>query len=178
MPLPFSINTSIRERDRCIRWDVYKKDISICSKFVLAEWNKIVSDIYSDGEWNEFLSECEGYVQCYILYRCRDNKPIAFSFLLQEDDKGRVVSLHGGGWYKTVENTLLYYRGLIVLIRNLINKGLKVRTSCFNDNMVAKRFIRSVGFVQYMETSTRLLFWINEKRLYNSPIYKRIYQKL
>ena len=174
MPLPLSINTSIP--DSYVKWDVYKKDITIYSKFVLKEWNRIVSDIYSDDEWNNFLSECEGYVQCYILHRCKDNKPIAFSFLLQEDDKGHIVSLHGGGWCKTVENTLLYYRGIIVLIQDLINKGLKVRTSCFKDNMVAKRFLRSVGFVQYKETTTQYHFWINRQRLINSFIYKRIYR--
>ena len=140
MPLPLSINTSIP--DSYVKWDVYKKDITIYSKFVLKEWNRIVSDIYSDDEWNNFLSE----------------------------------SLHGGGWCKTVENTLLYYRGIIVLIQDLINKGLKVRTSCFKDNMVAKRFLRSVGFVQYKETTTQYHFWINRKRLINSFIYKRIYR--
>ena len=53
MPLPLSINTSIP--DSYVKWDVYKKDITIYSKFVLKEWNRIVSDIYSDDEWNNFL---------------------------------------------------------------------------------------------------------------------------
>lgn len=174
MPLPKIINRSFR--DTIIEWNVYKKDKAICSRFALNEWNKIVSDIYSDDEWNSYLLKCEGYVQCYILCKCKENKPVAFSFIMQEDDKGHVVSLHGGGWHKTVESTLLYYRGLIVLIQQLMHRGIKVHTSCFKNNVIAKRFLRSVGFVQYKETATSLLFWINEKRLYNSPIYKRIYQ--
>lgn len=152
--------------------------ISLCDKFSLDVWYTITADFDSESEWKDFLLEFSDYAQCYVFYRRRDHMPIAFAFFLQEDDKGKVVSVHGGGWYKTIECTMLYYRCYICLIQVLLNLKIKVRTACLKDNKVAERFIRSVGFVQYMETSTRLLFWINEKRLYNSPIYKRIYQKL
>lgn len=104
-----------------------------------------------------------------------DGTPIAFSFFLQEDDKGKVVSIHGGGWEHTVRDTLLYYRGFVLLLLALLNTGIKVRIVCRKENEVADRFVRSVGFVQYADTQTNTLFWINKRRLLNSKIYKRIF---
>ena len=172
MPLPFSMR-NLTITDDFIEWKSFSEsDLNVCNRFSLDTWHRIVEDFKSDEEWRTYLKEYADYAQCYILYKCSDEVPIAFSFFLQEDDKGKVVSIHGGGW--VYRNTLLYYRGFIVLIQGLLDAKFKVRTSCFKDNKVAERFIRSVGFVKYKETSTSLLFWINEKRLYSSKIYKRI----
>lgn len=151
--------------------------ISLCDKFSLNEWHTIIADFDSDLEWKDFLLEFSDYAQCYVFYRRRDHMPIAFAFFLQEDDKGKVVSVHGGGWCKTIECTMLYYRCYICLIQVLLNLKIKVRTACLKDNKVAERFIRSVGFVQYEETFTSYLFWINESRLKRSKIYKYIILK-
>ena len=172
MPLPSSVcNLSIT--DDFIEWNSFSESgLDVCNRFPLDTWHRIVEEFRSDDEWKRYLKEYSNYIQCYILYRCNDKVPIAFSFFLQEDEKGKVVSIHGGGWKH--RNTLLYYRGFIAMIQALLDAKIKVRTSCFKDNKVAERFIRSVGFVKYKETSTTLLFWINEKRLHESIIYKRI----
>ena len=51
-----------------------------------------------------------------MLYRKADDTPIAFAYIMEEDDKGKIVSYHGGGWGKSVANTLLFYRGMICLV--------------------------------------------------------------
>ena len=176
MPLPFRTKY-FHLKDDMILWIHHTKiKCEICGNFAPNDWNKIVADFDSDKEWKSFLDECEDYAQCYILCKCNDGMPIGFSYFIQEDEKGKIVSSHGGGWHKSMKNSLLYYRGYITMIHALLALNLKVRTSCLKKNNVAKRFIRSTGFVQYKETATSLLFWINEKRLHNSPIYKRIYQ--
>ena len=175
MPLPTTIKSLVLW-DNYIKWIPYMQaEYEICSKFTLGEWNKIVADFNTEKEWKCFLSDCENYVQCYMLYRCKDNTPIAFSYYLQEDEKGVVVSIHGGAWKREEKDTLLYYRGFIILIQALLNTKIKVRTACLKDNKVAERFIRSVGFVQYKETSTSFLFWINKYRLKRSRIYRYIF---
>ena len=173
MPLSFTIKI-LALKDDSVEWVPYMQtERIICNRFPLSEWHKIVADFNSDEEWHSFLAECKDYAQCYVLYRCRDNMPIAFSYYIQEDEKGQVVSIHGGAWGE--KNTLLYYRGFIILIQALFDAKIKVRTACLKNNKIAERFIRSVGFVQYKETSTQYHFWINRKRLINSLIYKRIY---
>lgn len=92
---------------------------------------------------------------------------------MEEDDKGKIVSFHGGGWGKSVANTLLFYRGMICLVESLLNDGLKVRTACLKGNTVAYRFIKSAGFVNLRNSDTYHYFWINKKRLYSSRIYKK-----
>ena len=167
---------NISIRDKFIKWESYAGNNKICERFTPKEWQKIVSDIHSDRDWKQFLSDYSHFVKCYMLYRCNDNTPIAFAYIMQEDEKGKVVSFHGGGWGKSVANTLLYYRGMICLVESLLNNGLKVRTACLKSNTVAYRFIKSAGFVNHRNSDTYHYFWINKKRLYNSKIYKKFNQ--
>ena len=80
MPLSFTIKI-LALKDDSVEWVPYMQtERIICSKFPLSEWHKIVADFNSDEEWSSFLNECKDYVQCYVLYRCKDNTPIAFSY--------------------------------------------------------------------------------------------------
>ena len=118
-----------------------------------------------------YLSEST-FVKCYILKLCSNNKSIAFAYTMQEDFKGKIVSIHGGGW----ENPLMYYRGYILMIKHLLAKGFKVRTYCQLSNPAAIRFSRSVGFVPYRCSETEVFMWISGKRLQSSKLFKRFYK--
>lgn len=159
--------------DSLIEWKPYCKGQVLCENFNIEEWHKIVTDVDSDRDWQQFLSDYSHIVKCHILFRKIDDTPIAFAYTIKEDDKGKVVSFHGGGWDKSIANTLLFYRGMILLVEALLNDGLKVRTACLKGNTIAYRFIKSAGFVNHLNTDTFHYFWINKKRLYNSKIYKR-----
>jgi hypothetical protein len=102
---------------------------------------------------------------------CSNDKSIAFLYTKQEDFNGKIFSVHGGGW----ENPLLYYRGYILMIKYLLDQGLKVRTYCQLSNPSAIRFSRSVGFVPYRYSEEEIYMWINLKRLKSSKLYKRFY---
>lgn len=176
MPLPKTF-LKLCIVDKNIKWESYDAQKErVCSRFESKEWRKIISGIHTDQEWNEFLTRLAGYTHCFVLYPSERNTPIAFILLMQEDEKGKVISIHGGGWDKSVRLSLLYYRGLIVMIEHLLKQGFKVRTSCLIANERAFRFLRSVGFVKYYSTDTKHLMWINAKRLESSSIYKRIMQ--
>lgn len=158
--------------NQILRWDLYDGE-SLCSRFHVQEWNKMVSDIYSDAEWKKFLTEYNDVVKCYILRTNHDDKEIAFVYLYNESGSFDIVSIHGGGWNKSIGLSILYYRGLILMIETLLKQNVKVRTTCMSSNTRAYNFLRSVGFVKYSSVDDVICMWINEKRLMQSSIYKR-----
>lgn len=156
--------------DDYVKWVSYREEEKICERFSLDQWHCAVHDIDSDKEWAIFLSE-SWIVKCYVLKLCSNEKSLAFLYTMQEDSQGNVLSVHGGGW----ENPLMYYRGYILMIKYLLDQGLKVRTYCQLSNPSAIRFSRSVGFVPYRYTEEEVFMWISEKRLKSSKLYKRFY---
>lgn len=163
-------NTSCE--DGIVEWVDYEQE-AVCSKFSCDEWQLIASDIHSDEEWRQFVAEYCDLVECYILKLKSNGKSIAFVYLYRDPLSNNVISVHGGGWGKTMRLSLLYYRGLIVMLEHLLNLGFKVRTSCLIENKRAYRFLQSVGFVKYNSFEGYVYMWINEKRLKSSAIYKR-----
>lgn len=161
--------------DGIVEWHKYTGGEHLCKRFPLAEWHLIISDVDTDEKWEDILRS-SSYINCYILKRCKSHETIGFVYTKHEDNNGRIRSVHGGGWGKSMELSLFYYRGLILMINNLLHDGIRVRTSCLRDNTRAFRFLRSIGFVPYFYTDTYVYMWINEKRLNNSIIYKYLYQ--
>ena len=159
--------------DAVVRWELYRGE-ALCDRFPIDQWRLMVTEIETDKEWRDFVDKYKDFVRCYILRSVSDNEEVAFVYLYNESGNFDIVSIHGGGWDRSIKSTMYYYRGLILMISSLIAEGRKVRTSCYIDNIRAFRFLRSVGFVPYMRSQTTIYMWINEKRLKNSSIYKRL----
>lgn len=157
--------------DSIIKWVPYTKDEKICERYSLADWHKAVHDIDSDKDWADLLDKSH-FVKCYVLKLCSNDESIAFLYTIQEDLSGKIFSVHGGGW----EQPLMYYRGYVLMLKHLLDQGLKIRTYCQLSNPRAIRFSRSVGFVPYRYTEDEVFMWINDKRLKNSKLYKRFYE--
>lgn len=162
--------------DDTIQWRPYCDEDIICNRFSIGEWHKMVTDLHSDDEWRLFVSEYDDIVACYVLCRRTDNEPIAFLYVYLEDYSRRLVSVHGGGWGKSLRLSFLYYRGLISMIGCLFAHGFRVRTSCLKTNQHALRFLRSVGFVVYCHEGNFFKMWINHYRLFNSVPYRYLYK--
>ena len=158
--------------DGVIKWIPYSREERICERFPLDVWHRIVHDIDSDEEWGNFLEKSQ-FVKCYILRQCSNNESIAFIYTMQENFKGTIVSIHGGVW----GSPLLHFRGYILMLKNLLEQNLKVRTYCNKLNSAAIRFDKSVGFVPYRYTENEVFMWITEKRLKGTKLYKRFYTK-
>lgn len=156
--------------DNKVYWVTYSRDEIICERYPINVWHRAVHNVDSDEEFANLLDGTK-YVKCYVLKLISNDKSIAFVYTLQEDSAGKVVSIHGGGW----ENPIMYYRGYILMIKYLIDQGLKVRTYCQLSNPAAIRFSRSVGFMPYRYTSEEVFMWINHKRLTSTKLYKRFY---
>ena len=161
-------NLPVEIADATIKWKIYSGE-TILDRFSVYEWKQIASDISSYYEWVEFIATYPDIVRCYVLEVCATSSDIAFVYLYREGLY--TVSIHGGGW----QNPLLYYRGYILIIRSLLEQGLKVRTYCQLSNPSAIRFSRSVGFVPYRYTDTQVCMWISLKRLQCTKLYRRFY---
>lgn len=160
--------------DKLIKLTKYSEEDVLYSRFSLENWQYIISDIKSDKEWSNLLKK-NSIIRCYVLKKSYNNEPIGFIYSKQEDFRGNVISLHGGGWDKSVCSSLYYYRGLILIIKELIYQNIKVRTSCFENNYRAYKFLRSVGFVKHSTSNGKIYMWINKRRLQSSKIYKRFF---
>ena len=161
--------------DSIVRWDYYNEE-DIFEKFSSEEWQMMVRDVYSADEWKKFVIEYSDFVDCYILRIQSNSEEIGFIYLYKESLSGHIVSIHGGGWGKSMHLSRLYYRGMMLMVEHLLNKGLKVHTSCKIENERAYRFLHSMGFVKYCSSDRYHYMWINETRLKNSKIYKYVYR--
>lgn len=157
--------------DSTVVWEPYHKDIHLCDRFSVEQWEQIAGDIYSDIEWANFVERYVNSVKCWVLKVRKTDTPIAFIYVFNEDGEWKTVSIHGGGW----EKPLMYYRGYILMLQHLLEQGIKVRTFCKISNIRAIRFDKSVGFVPYRYTEEEVVMWISEKSLKNSKLYKCFY---
>lgn len=141
--------------------------------FSNSDWRLIFSDVENEEQLESFLQLDCG--QCLVAYNTVTNMPFGFVYVYMEDEKDQKVSLHGGGWLSG--NAFLNYRAYLLLIEALLQQGFKVRTACEPDNMKAIRFNRSVGFVNHYTSKNYRYFWVSEKRLHASAIYKWILKR-
>lgn len=151
-----------------VKWKAYSNE-DVLSRFSVSAWKEIAADISSEEKWREFLYTYPEFVQCYILEDMLKSTDIAFVYLYKEGPK--LVSIHGGGW----QRPLLYYRGYILMIRTILERGYKVQTCCNLSNSTAIRFSRSVGFIPYAYTPSKVFMWISERTLKRTVLYKRFY---
>ena len=161
--------------DETVIWEHHNGD-NICTRFSIEDWGKIVSDIHTNKEWVSLVEEYSDLIECYILKRRCDNHEIGFIYLYHESVLTNIVSIHGGGWEKSMISSILYYRGLILMIRNLLSQGFRVRTSCFISNEKAYRFLKIIGFVVFKTSDKSHYMWINQRRLLTGRIYKYLYK--
>lgn len=161
--------------DELLEWRKYNQSDNIFNNFSISEWHKIISDISSVQEWNEFLIEFKPIIKCYSLYERNNWAIIGFLFIKVEDYKKRIYSIHGGGCLNGNINHRLYFRGFISFLMYLLTNNIKIRTSCYKDNIRAIKLLKSVGFVKYQETNNIYKYWINMKRLKSGKIYKYLF---
>ena len=124
---------------------------------------------FSEEKFFYFLESYPFYIKSYT-YKRRNGDILAFVYIVLDVNRKDVVSIHGGG----CSNYRSHYKGYVMIIEALLSCNLKVRTKCSLANSAAIRFDRSVGFMPYRYTKDEVFMWINEKRLKNSAMYKRL----
>ena len=146
-------------------------DESFMGFFKESDWLSIFPDVTTAEQFENFMNMDCG--QCYVAYNPISDSPFGFVYVYFEEAQTRKVSIHGGGW--SPNNAFLNYRAYIMLIDALLQQGFKVRTACQINNNKAARFNKGAGFVNHYTSKNYRYFWISEKRLQSSKIYKRLF---
>ena len=166
-PHPFLL-----QNDELLKFRPYQSDDMVFSHFTRQETENIAAGIENDKEWADFLKKYVSYFMCIVPIRKSDNAPIGMAYLINEDLNWKKVSIHGGAWGGS---PMLTYRAYIILIKSLLDQGIKVTTTCSISNSKAVRFNRSIGFVKYRSSDDTVWMWINTRRLESTSIYKRLF---
>lgn len=172
----------ISEDNLCIKgdyveWRIYTKGNNVFNKFSSNDWNTIISGFSSNDEWEEFLIKYKDIISCFVLYKINSNEMIGFSLIILEDSKNNICSFHGGGWLGSSLGLILYFRGIKCLFNYLFDRNIKIRTSCYTNNIKAYKLLKSIGFVRYQEKNNIYSFWLNKKRFVRSNIYNYLLGK-
>jgi hypothetical protein len=81
----------------------------------------------------------------------KTNKKIGFIWLVINHDINLDVTFHGGGWEKSLMKGL-YYTDVLFSLLSYLKKEFKIiRTSCYKENVKAKKLIEFVGFKLHTE---------------------------
>lgn len=160
--------------DSHIRYTVYNPYETIRDKFSANMWHNLIGEIETDDELRDFFLEYPNYTAGFIVKK--DNVPIGFVYIILEDLNKPIISFHGGAWHNSPSAAFSYYRGVYLLIKNLLDLGIKVRTSCLKSNKRAVRFLRSIGFVRYYIGQHSFYFYINRKRMTEIRFYRFLYR--
>ena len=155
--------------DSVIKWQKYQGE-NLMSFFSDEDWHRIFPDIFTYEQLCEFFSWSSGVAS--VAYEKKSNKPFAFLYVYIENSQKRIVEIHGGGWYSG--SVLLHYHSLFLMLDTLLAEGLKIRTACIPTNARAYRFLRSVGFVKYLQTENYIYMWLSIRKLKNNFLYKKM----
>lgn len=155
--------------DFVIKWQKYQGE-NLMSFFSDEDWHRIFPDIFTYERLCEFFSWSSGVA--FVAYEKKSNKPFAFLYVYIENSQKRIVEIHGGGWYSG--SVLLHYHSLFLMLDTLLAEGLKIRTACIPTNARAYRFLRSVGFVKYLQTENYIYMWLSIRKLKNNFLYKKM----
>ena len=150
-------------------WKPTSREDCISNNFTFEQWEYIMGKDFSEEKFFYFLESYPFYIKSYT-YKRRNGDILAFVYIVLDVNRKDVVSIHGGG----CSNYRSHYKGYVMIIEALLSCNLKVRTKCSLANSAAIRFDRSVGFMPYRYTKDEVFMWINEKRLKNSAMYKRL----
>ena len=162
----------ILPQDPFVEWNMRTNE-PLMDLFSNSDWRLVFPDVEDDAQLEAFLQMDCG--RCLVAYNTATLSPFGFLYVYMEDEKEHKVSLHGGGWIPS--NAILNYRAYALLIDALLQQGYKVRTACKPDNEKAIRFNRSIGFVNHYTSHNYRYFWISERRLHDSVVYRWLMKK-
>ncbi|MGM9872841.1 MAG: hypothetical protein ACI30X_05230 [Muribaculaceae bacterium] len=150
--------------DSVVELKAYSGEVDIVSRFSPDNWHHIVTDVDTPQQWEALLENYKQFIHCYLLYRLSDHKPIGFVYLLQEDERGSYLSIHGGGWEHQVNPAVLYMRGFRLIVNELLNRKFRILSRCDISNRRVEKFLRGAGFEETARDEQTIYFKIIPKR--------------
>lgn len=150
--------------DGVVELRAYSGQLDIVSQFTPYDWHQMAADIDTPQQWESFLENYKQYVHCYVLYRVSDHRPMGFVFLMQEDERGTYLSIHGGGWERQINPAVLYMRGFRLIVGELLRRKFRILSRCNASNRAAEKFLRGAGFEETARDNESIYFKIKPLR--------------
>ena len=150
--------------DGVVELRAYSGQLDIVSQFTPYDWHQMAADIDTPQQWESLLENYKQYVHCYVLYRVSDHRPMGFVFLMQEDERGTYLSIHGGGWERQINPAVLYMRGFRLIVGELLRRKFRILSRCNASNRAAEKFLRGAGFEETARDNESIYFKIKPLR--------------
>lgn len=150
--------------DGVVELRAYSGQLDIVSQFTPYDWHQMAADIDTPQQWESLLENYKQYVHCYVLYRVSDQRPMGFVFLMQEDERGTYLSIHGGGWERQINPAVLYMRGFRLIVGELLRRKFRILSRCNASNRAAEKFLRGAGFEEISRNNESIYFKIKPLR--------------
>ena len=150
--------------DGVVELRAYSGQLDIVSQFTPYDWHQMAADIDTPQQWESLLEHYKQYVHCYVLYRVSDHRPMGFVFLMQEDERGTYLSIHGGGWERQINPAVLYMRGFRLIVGELLRRKFRILSRCNASNRAAEKFLRGAGFEETARDNESIYFKIKPLR--------------
>ena len=150
--------------DGVVELRAYCGQLDIVSQFTPYDWHQMAADIDTPQQWESLLENYKQYVHCYVLYRVSDHRPMGFVFLMQEDERGTYLSIHGGGWERQINPAVLYMRGFRLIVSELLRRKFRILSRCNASNRAAEKFLRGAGFEETARDNESIYFKIKPLR--------------
>ena len=167
------LNQSLQLEDSIIYCIPYNSKCSICDKMSIEKLHLILPNVNNEVELVEYLQKFPSVISCWTVHMRHNDEPLGFFLIEDCVENVPTVKLHGGGWAKNLLLTPLYFRTGILLIKALLNRGIKVRTQVDEENTRSQRFVKGLGFVKYRKYGRDIQMWISYKRIYKNKYYKK-----
>lgn len=150
--------------DGVVELRAYDRRLDIVSQFSPYDWHQIAADVDTPQQWESLLENYSQFVHCYVLYRVSDRRPIGFVYLMQEDERGIRLSIHGGGWERKFNPAVLYMRGFRLIVNELRRRKFRILSRCNFANRAAEKFLRGAGFEEISRNDESIYFKIKPLR--------------
>ncbi len=150
--------------DGVVELRAYDRRLDIVGQFSPHDWHQMAADVDPQQQWESLLENYAQYVHCYVLYRVRDRRALGFVFLMQEDERGIYLSIHGGGWERQCNPAVLYMRGFRLIVDELRRRKFRILSLCNLANRPAEKFLRGAGFEEISRDNESIYFKIKPLR--------------
>ncbi len=109
--------------------------------------NYDISQIFNKKNLSSFHEFNEKPWNVFYNVEIKNNEKIGFMWIVINHDLNLDITIHGGGWCKSLFSGLYYLDALISLAENLKKHFKVIRTSCKSNNIRARKLIEKSGFV-------------------------------
>ena len=144
---------------------------TVVSNYSTTDWTLIFK-----GMTEEELAEYSRCSNVVVLIWCDANTDEAVGMLYWEEvyDHLGTLTFHGGTWNHVSTYFYEIYRSLIFLIKQLLQHGFNICTTCGLNNAKADRFQGAMGFVETGRDEWVAFKELDVRRFNESPIVKRM----